>query len=301
MKKEYCVYVHTNKANGKRYVGITSQKPEERWKRGYSCNDHFSHAIKKYGWDGFDHEVILDGLTKEQACQWERSLIAQFYTQNPDKGYNIQSGGEGCAEQNNVAVNQYSLNGKYIRTWESMKEADAAFGKSYTGGSQIGMACIGKHCRSAHGFMWRYFAGDVSDIKPYKTNRYKPVAQYTTNGILIKVWDSIKEASVSLGIDNGTITNVCKGKYCRSAGGYVWRYCEDQIPLQIKKTKPYKKCVLQCDKTGNIIREFESISDACRNIGATSNSHISNSHIIDCCKGKRRTAYGYTWRYSNAV
>lgn len=295
MKKEYCVYVHTNKTNGKKYFGITSQKPESRWKNGYRYNSHFSRAIEKYGWEGFTHEVIISGLTKEEACRWEIALIAQYGTQDPDKGYNIQSGGEGCAEQNNVAVNQYSLDGKYIRTWASMKEADAAFGVMHNSGSQIGMACRGA-CKTAHGYMWAYSTGDSSDIEPYETKRYKKVAQYTTGGRLIKMWNSIKEASDALGIDRGSITNVCKGKYYRTAGGFVWRYCGAKTHEVIEKIKPYKRGVLQYEKDGELIRAFESVSEASRHVCAS-----SNAHIIDCCKGKRKTAHGYIWRYNNAV
>ena len=296
MEKKYCVYVHTNKVNGKKYIGITSQRPEARWRSGYKCNEHFSRAIEKYGWEGFSHEVIMDGLTKEQACAAEIALIAKHGTQDPNKGYNIQSGGEGCAEQNNVAVNQYSLDGRYIKTWSSMKEADAAFGVLNTsGGSQIGMACRGA-CKTAHGYMWAYSTGDSSDIEPYETNRYKKVAQYTTSGRFIKMWNSIKEASDALGIDGGSITNVCKGKYYRTAGGFVWRYCRAKTHEDIEKVKPYKRGVLQYEKDGELIREFASVAEASRHVCAS-----SNAHIIACCKGKRKTAHGYIWRYNNAV
>lgn len=229
MKKEYCVYVHTNKTNGKRYVGITCQKPEARWKNGYRDNEYFSRAIEKYGWDGFCHEVIMTGLTKEQACSWEIALIAQYETQNRNKGYNIQSGGEGCAEQNNIAVNQYTLDGKFIKTWASMKEADASFGTFYKGGSQIGMACVGKNCKSAHGYLWRYSTGDIASIKPYKNNHIRQVVQCDMDGKPIKVWARIVDASRELGIDSGAITKVCKDKYhhFKTAGGYIWRYSDE--------------------------------------------------------------------------
>ena len=296
MEKKYCVYVHTNKANGKKYFGITSQKPESRWKNGYRYNSHFSRAIEKYGWEGFNHEVIMDGLTKEQACAAEIALIAKHGTQDPNKGYNIQSGGEGCAEQNNIAVNQYSLDGRYIKTWSSMKEADAAFGVlNKSSGSQIGMVCRGA-CKTANGYMWAYSTGDSSDIEPYETKRYKKVAQYTTSGKLIKMWNSIKEASDALGIDGGSIVNVCKGKYYRTAGGFVWRYRGAKTHEDIEKVKPYKRGVLQYEKDGKLIREFESVAEASRHVCAS-----ANAHIIECCKGLRKTAYGYIWRYYDAV
>ena len=90
--KIYCVYKHTNKFNGKVYIGITSQPPEKRWKNGYGYegNEYFYRAIQKYGWnDGFNHEIIVSGLTKEDACSIEIELIKAHDSTNPDKGYNF--------------------------------------------------------------------------------------------------------------------------------------------------------------------------------------------------------------------
>ena len=49
---DYCVYIHTNKINEKRYVGITCQSTSRRWRNGdgYIQNEHFYRAIQKYGW-----------------------------------------------------------------------------------------------------------------------------------------------------------------------------------------------------------------------------------------------------------
>ena len=76
--KMYIVYQHKNKTNGKMYFGITSRKPSERWGRdgsGYKSTPHFFSAIMKYGWDNFEHNIVREGLTKEEACQLERQLI----------------------------------------------------------------------------------------------------------------------------------------------------------------------------------------------------------------------------------
>jgi len=51
----YKIYIHINKVNGKMYVGITKQTPEDRWKNGtgYDTSPKFYNAIKKYGWENF--------------------------------------------------------------------------------------------------------------------------------------------------------------------------------------------------------------------------------------------------------
>ena len=91
----YSVYVHTA-PNGKRYVGITARKPEYRWKngRGYAQNKHFYAAICKYGWENFAHEIIKNGLPKNEACNLEKFLIRKYKSNDPLYGYNNSIGGE---------------------------------------------------------------------------------------------------------------------------------------------------------------------------------------------------------------
>ena len=66
----YFVYMHTNKINGKRYIGITGQKTTaRRWHngKGYSQQRRFYNSIISHGWDAFDHEILYEGLTREEA------------------------------------------------------------------------------------------------------------------------------------------------------------------------------------------------------------------------------------------
>ena len=56
----------------------------------------------------------------------------------------------------------------------------------------------------------------------------KPVGQYTTNGKLIKVWQSASEAQRQLGFAQSYISAVARGKY-KTAYGYVWKYKKDSL------------------------------------------------------------------------
>ena len=82
--------------NGKMYIGITSKTPEERWHNGhgYHHSQVMTRAIKKYGWNNVEKEVLLSGLTKEEAIVIEIGLIKQYQLTNHDHGYNTSIGGE---------------------------------------------------------------------------------------------------------------------------------------------------------------------------------------------------------------
>ena len=93
---EYKVYMHTNKVNGKKYIGITCQKGCRRWRHdgyGYKGSCYFYSAIQKYGWANFETVILEAGLSKEEAEKREIELIKLHKTTNKAKGYNITSGG----------------------------------------------------------------------------------------------------------------------------------------------------------------------------------------------------------------
>ena len=95
MEKNYTVYMHIS-PNGKRYIGITRRIPEKRWGKngnGYKKHEYFYNAIQKHGWDNFEHIIIENNLTKEQAENMEIELIAKYRSTEQDRGYNIDNGG----------------------------------------------------------------------------------------------------------------------------------------------------------------------------------------------------------------
>lgn len=53
----------------------------------------------------------------------------------------------------------------------------------------------------------------------------KKVMQYDKNKNLIKIWDSVNEASRTLNIDDASISRCCLHyKYRHTAGGFIWKY-----------------------------------------------------------------------------
>lgn len=96
MAQQYYVYCHINKINGKKYIGITSNPPVIRWGSNginYRSCTCFYNAIKKYGWNNFEHLILHESLTEDQAQQLERFYILIYQTMAPN-GYNLTSGGE---------------------------------------------------------------------------------------------------------------------------------------------------------------------------------------------------------------
>lgn len=97
----YIVYKITNKNNGKVYIGLTNKTLQKRWRA--HCNSAFSEndsyvfhkAIKKYGEDSFNKEILESGLTENEAKEKEIFYIKKFNSYYSNGcGYNMTFGGE---------------------------------------------------------------------------------------------------------------------------------------------------------------------------------------------------------------
>lgn len=129
---------------------------------------------------------------------------------------------DSITEKNKRPVNMYNIDGKYIKTFSSVKEASEHF--------KCQSNVVAKACKSVNptlrGFQLRYqINNNTDDIKPYiKINKgcikVNQIDQIT--GDLIKTWNSVKEAANSVGSETSAMSRACKrGHNCK---GFKWQY-----------------------------------------------------------------------------
>lgn len=277
MADNYCVYIHTS-PDGKKYVGITKQNTEKRWRRGlgYRRNKHFFCAILMYGWENFEHEVYAENLTQENAEELEQFLIAKHRSKDRRYGYNHTDGGDGtqgCFP---------SAEARAKMSQSRMGEKNYLFGKHLSEDTKSKMSEWRKeYCKD------QKIIQMMRDVSPNK----KQVYQYSIDGELVRVWDSRHQAENEF-IQNKkslAIGKCCQGD-CLSAYGFVWSYTQLQtvrVPQKSRKVFQYN-----ADAT-ELICEWENLDVAAKTFREGKNSDV----IRQCISGHRPIAYGYYWSY----
>lgn len=213
----YKLHVHIA-PNGKRYYGITKQKPERRWANGanYMHNQHFARAINKYGWDNIEHIVIYDNLTEDEAKMLEQYMIQWYKTADRDYGYNISLGGDGGnhSEETKKKISELQKG-----------ENNSFYGKGYliTGDKHH---MYGKHHseETKKKISEKLKGKKTNGINKHNKETSKPVICLTTK----RIFNSVNEGGRTYGVDRSSIASCCKGKL-KSAGKFngeklVWKY-----------------------------------------------------------------------------
>ena len=226
-ERKYCVYMHTS-PSGKKYIGITGQNPKKRWGngKGYRENSYLTRAIQKYGWDNFQHEILVKDLTKEEAQFKEIELIAFYKSDNRNLGYNIESGGQ-CPSLSEETKRKISLSHMGLKPSEETKRklSESHKGaKNHLYGTHRSDETRKKISESNKGKPLT--SEGIERLKSMHESNKKPVMCIETG----TVYDSVVSAGECTGTHSGNISSVCAGTLTQNgrprqtAGGFHWRY-----------------------------------------------------------------------------
>ena len=302
--RHWCVYIHTNKTNNKKYVGY-AKNIDNRWKENgngylYKKSDGtykqraFAGAINLYGLDGFDHDVIQNNLTEREAKQLEKELIALYKTncckyKNPTYGYNMTDGGEGVSgyiysKEARQKISQAQI-GRTVSDDIRAKISEALTGRRLSDETKtkIGDANRGKSMPEEQ----------KQKLLEINTGRIKSEEERNKISVALKGKQFTEEhkqhISAALSGENNPmygkhlsdehklkISNKLKGKILSE---------ENKNKLIEAKLKP----VVQLTKSGIFIAEYIGRKEA------EQATNISSAHIGACCKNERISAGDFLW------
>jgi group I intron endonuclease len=112
----YSIYRATNKINGKVYIGFDSEWPKRKKSHYYNHRSSpcpkwpFYNALKKYGWDNFQWEILYQSKDGEHCKNYmENYFIVEnrsFIGFTDCNGYNSTLGGEGSLGKTQTVENK---------------------------------------------------------------------------------------------------------------------------------------------------------------------------------------------------
>lgn len=326
MEDNYKIYVHVNKINNKIYIGQTKQKLNERFGlngRGYKGCRKFYNAIKKYGWDNFEHILLFDNLSLELANIIEAELIKKYDSIN--NGYNLTTGGcngyQTSAESNKLkSISKIGVkNPMYgvrlpqetiehiVRTREGKTDKKVinlktkeiyksmAYASKITGQS---IAKISQHCNLNFEVSFRewliyddylnFSEDEIKEIMEFNKYKHRKVINIKNE----QIYENAHQACLATGKDDSCITRSCNGE----VKGGLWMFLdeyldstEDYIKFRLHKNSyPNSIMVINLDT----LKIYNNAKEASIDCGA---SLRGDTTIRKCINGKLKTAFGYHW------
>ncbi|MCP5109031.1 MAG: hypothetical protein GY950_36950, partial [bacterium] len=130
----------------------------------------------------------------------------------------------------------------------------------------------------------------------------KPLLQFDLAGNYLAEFPTTAETSKKTGISSEQICRCLDGRI-KSTAGYQFRFKDDPLLKTFKKgtdkiesiegiVREKLGGVLQFDRAGKFIRQFETVKAACREVKR------DQSTLSVCLNGKIRTCAGYQWRFA---
>ena len=225
----------------------------------YYIKKHNTLAKNKNGYnlaDGGHNGWCMAGKTEEEINEWKKKLSEKLSGENnpmygkpcsEEKRKNISKSKIGSIPWNKGIetpdiirqkisntksysgrkIRQYDLNGNLMKIWNNTREVEEYLKISK---GNISRACNGK-LKSVKNSIWIYddeFNEKIliEKIKNTEKETKKKICQYDLDGNLIKIWDSITEASKLLNINRCSISDCCRGK-TKKVKCFIFKYLEE--------------------------------------------------------------------------
>lgn len=207
-------------------------------KGGNEYSEKFKLKVDEYDLDGNfiqTHDSIIDAaksvgsnhnIAIRKCCYGESKFAFQRiwrFNGEPFDKYELPNKILANRSYKLASIDQYDLNGKYIKTFDSISNACRELNVSEKS-SHISECCMGK-IRSIYGYVWRYHGDPLGD---YSDSRTVSINKFDLDGNFLKNYSSLKEACLDIGKDyndtvSGNIRRCCKGER-NTAYKFKWEY-----------------------------------------------------------------------------
>ena len=280
--------------NGERYIGQTSFKEEERWRRhcllayNESLKDYnypLSKAIRKYGPDNFTCEILEDNINDTKTLH-EREMYWIEYYDTYNNGLNATLGGSGTKRLNTEQIKALWDAGMCVR--------DICVALNITSKTALAhLNMTSKEC-GQRGPVYKT-KNSIKFFGDYQTGRAMPVSCYNMKtGKLVRSFSSAYEAAQYLNLYSSTSILRAVSGILHSAYGYLWRkgtakkLSKEELPNS-KPPQENKNKPVVCVETNMMyinVRTAQLLTGICY------------KSIVHVCKGHQHTAGNMHWRYA---
>ena len=203
---------------------------------------------------------------------------------------------------NSLQVTEESLNriislvkelqtGEKIKEYESVTQAEQDIQVRIENIGEINKSC-GNLCFLYHkdtiGKTEKELVDFIHSLYPYL------VYQLDLQGNIIALYRNTAEASLKTNISQGNIIECCNNNR-RLTFDFQWCYqkdLKDKLNKSVRDIYTSTIPITQYNLSGLKIKQWDSATQIKKEL------NISDSHINQCCRLKRKTAGGYQWRYS---
>ena len=229
------------------YIGIGDDNYKRPYKKSGKTK-YWKHIAK----NGYEVEIIMDGLTWEQACEKEKEFIILYGRKDLGNGIlvNMTDGGDGV--KGKVVTDETKLKiSNSVKEWhktytpsdkfkemcsmrmsilnkdkdfldkraESVRNSQKL--KDYYA-SRKGVPSGYKHTEETKKKMSQAKIGKKMPIN-YVLKKSKKLIQKTLDGEVVKIWESAKEVQRCTNFAQANISRCCNGVYKQSYG-FKWEY-----------------------------------------------------------------------------